>query len=172
MLNLTSQIILRGTVAVDSFLMLSAILVSYNFFLQHEKGVPFNLPKFYLNRYLRLTPSYAFWIFLVVCYSHRIGKGPEWDSQWYDVQQPCKDYWWSALLYSQSYVNPKEVCILQSWYLSIDMFYYVCAPVFLILIAKYKMLGMITLVLLYFASVGANFGKAWERRYPVQALVE
>jgi hypothetical protein len=38
-----------------------------------------------------------------------MGSGPRWPLFDQNFQQPCANYWWSALLYVQNYVNLNDM---------------------------------------------------------------
>lgn len=101
----TSTTIIGGTVCVDTFFMITGLLVTYTFFDQMSKGIKFNLPLFYLHRYLRVTPA-----LMVVALVHgtliqHLGSGPLWKKTSASVEKPCQYFWWAAMLHIQNYVN-------------------------------------------------------------------
>lgn len=161
-----------GTVTVDSFLMLSGLLLAYHLLLNHHNGQKFNYPLFLLHRFLRLTPSYGFAILVITVFGHRFGMGPTWEENARFVQESCQMYWWSAILYMQAYVNPAKMCFLQSWYLSIDTFYYVTAPLLLIPVTMNKYAGFAWILVVYIASVVVNFKQSFDWQWVVNALLE
>lgn len=62
----------------------------------------------YFHRYLRLTPALGAAIFLYATLLKRAGNGPMADTLIRDAAI-CDDYWWSALLYVQNYVNKGNI---------------------------------------------------------------
>ena len=61
---------------------------------------------------------------------------------------PCKEGWWSNLLYINNleyYFNDhKEYgCIAQSWYLANDMQFYIISPLLIFPMWKFPMVGMV-----------------------------
>lgn len=105
----TSTIITGGTVSVDTFFMISGLLVTYHLCSHLEKGQKFKLWHFYLRRYIRLTPSLAVVVMILAVLSHRFGSGPLWKRTSAAVAKPCQYFWWSALLHIQNYVNAKHI---------------------------------------------------------------
>lgn len=69
-----SSLSLGGFLAVETFLLLSGFLLSYQFMKSQEAGPNFNVIRFYLKRWLRLLPPFFMlqWTFAVVG-SHIIG---------------------------------------------------------------------------------------------------
>lgn len=66
----------------------------------------------YFHRYIRLTPSLAVAVLLSASLIRHLGDGPLWNTYMNIADMPCINYWWSALLYVENYVNPEQmVCI-------------------------------------------------------------
>lgn len=40
----------------------------------------------------------------------------------------CEKWWWTTLLHVQNYVNPNEICMSHSWYLSLDFQLFLISP--------------------------------------------
>lgn len=132
------QAILNGFVSVDSFFFLSGLLVAYLSFRQmaRNKG-RFPFIAYYVHRYLRLTPAYAFVLFFVWFMSMHVTDGPYYPSlSWVGSlgYENCAKYWWTNLLYINNLYPWKlqEECIGWSWYLANDMQFFVIAPVIII----------------------------------------
>ncbi|XP_044739809.1 nose resistant to fluoxetine protein 6-like [Chrysoperla carnea] len=148
--RMSSMLIIGATVSVDSFFLLSGCLLMYSFLKMMSKKVPFNVPLFYLHRYLRLTPAYAAVIVLLVTVYRFMGSGPFWDPE--ASNERCKTAWWSSLLYIQNYVDIFDQCIGPTWYLQIDMQLYILSPLLLIPIKKWPKITVYllsTLVLIF-----------------------
>lgn len=95
------QVILNGTLSVDTFFTISGLLVSYLLLrqLDHQKGrVNFGL--FYLHRYLRLTPVYAFVFAYLTTLIIYLGTGPNWYSVVSSANE-CRAVWWKHFLYCE-----------------------------------------------------------------------
>lgn len=84
------------------------------------------------------------------------GSGPLWKFFYNEIEDKCKKYWWSVLLYIQNYYNKDDVvsalsniiltyemkyllnllqCLIHTWYLSADMQLFVISPIVLIPLA-------------------------------------
>eukprot|EP00042_Codosiga_hollandica_P041845 m.377208 g.377208 ORF g.377208 m.377208 type:complete len:152 (-) comp56191_c0_seq42:1157-1612(-) len=84
------QIVADGIFSVDSFFFLSGFLVTSGIFKVVSKGGRFPWAKYYIHRYLRLTPVYGF-VFLI--YSELAGymeSGPTWEPT---TVSPACDTW-------------------------------------------------------------------------------
>jgi peptidoglycan/LPS O-acetylase OafA/YrhL len=105
-----------------------------------------------------------------------MGSGPKWPLIDKDFQQPCANYWWSALLYVQNYVNLNDMvnmknyffftlkyfqCLKVSWYLNVDFQLYLISPVLLYPLWKYPQVCLSFLVLCILGFVGVSFYVAW-----------
>lgn len=96
------QTLANGSVSVDTFFVMSGLLVSYLLLkeLDRNKG-RFNVGLFYLHRYLRLTILYAFILGFIATLIVYLGTGPTW----YNVHlfsNACRITWWRQFLYSNS----------------------------------------------------------------------
>ena len=135
------QPILNGTFSVDSFFFLSGLLVAYLAMKQFLEQQTFNWIYYFLHRYWRLTPLYAFVIFFFAYLYIYLLQGPFRSTldpgfeQGFDV---CKKYWWSNLLYINNfypeYGSLTKTCLGWSWYLANDMqFFWFISPIMLVL---------------------------------------
>ena len=124
--------------AVDSFFVLSGLLVAYLTMRQMKrKNGRFPFVTYYLHRYLRLTPTYAFVLFFIWVLSMYLADGPLYsaalgvDSA---IHRSCNKYWWTNLLYINNLYPWKfnDECISWSWYLANDMQFYILSPLILI----------------------------------------
>ncbi|XP_055545796.1 nose resistant to fluoxetine protein 6-like [Wyeomyia smithii] len=123
-----SALIVAGVISVDTFLVLSGLLTCWSLLRELDRNRRLNVPLLYLHRYLRLTPPFAVLILFTVGVYPNFGSGPLWNSSLAVTADLCNKYWWSALLYIQNYVNPNEMCLGHSWYLSVDMQLFLLAP--------------------------------------------
>ena len=137
------QVILNGYFSNDSFFLLSGTLNAYNNFQEREKSQSgksqksFPFFRYYLHRYLCLTPVYAFVLLfrhLIVYFadgpmSIQLSTGPETQNY-----KNCDHYSWTNLLYINT-IYPwkmRDMCMFWTWSLANDMQFYVIAPLILI----------------------------------------
>ena len=161
-LSLYNQFLLNGAFPVDSFFLLSGLLVSYLTMrsLVRMKG-RFPIVVFYVHRYLRLTPTYAFVLFFYWFLTMHLSDGPEYlarsgeDSALY---QNCESYWWTNMLYISNIIPPNlgEECMRWTWYLSNDMQFFVISPLLLLLLYHSALLGFIAVGILMMGSFIAS----------------
>ncbi|CAH1271601.1 Hypp4684 [Branchiostoma lanceolatum] len=140
---------IRGNydMAVDTFLLLSGLLVTYLFMKQMKKtGGQFTWRDYglhVLHRYWRLTPVLAFLIMIYACLTVYMGSGPWWairDNATMQFVRTCQTHFWANLLYINNYVGRQ--CFVHGWYLGVDMQLYVTFPGLLLLLYKYPKVGV------------------------------
>lgn len=112
----SSVILASGHFAVDTFFVLSGLLVAWNMLRELDKRGRINFWQMYLQRYIRITVPLAVLILFVASFAVYVGEGPLWKPNLFNMQNACSKYWWSALLHIQNYVNPGNIvkCFQQS----------------------------------------------------------
>ncbi|XP_053380237.1 nose resistant to fluoxetine protein 6-like [Mercenaria mercenaria] len=151
----TFQAVVNAFVSVDTFFVLSGLLVAYLSLREMRKvGGPrkFNWFLFYFHRFWRLTPPYMLLFMLYVPTFKYWSDGPLWLQQGLD-KNDCKNSWWANLLYINNIVNEKETCMGWSWYLANDMQFFVISPFMLIPLYYSPVLGGLSCLALVTVSV-------------------
>uniref|UniRef100_A0A1I7UWQ8 NRF domain-containing protein n=1 Tax=Caenorhabditis tropicalis TaxID=1561998 RepID=A0A1I7UWQ8_9PELO len=151
--HLWNHLFLNAVFSVDTFFLLSGVVVAYLFFKQrpkpHQIKSPLTWILFYLHRYLRLTPPYILFIGFFVVYGPYI-QGPYAAWMWNILirqTDACKDNWWRNLIYINNYdTDQKTTCYGVSWYLAVDTQLYILAPIVLIALYFSFAAGAITIV--------------------------
>ncbi|KAG8302657.1 hypothetical protein J6590_026857 [Homalodisca vitripennis] len=131
--------------AIDGFFLIGGTVLSYGFFCKRQKGVPFNVISFYINRYVRLTAVLALLMLFSCTLAVYLTQGPIWTRMVGSFEKPCQHYWWTGLLHISNYVNPDAVCVSQSWYLASDFQLNIIAPLFLIPLHRRPKIGLLLL---------------------------
>ncbi|XP_048237969.1 O-acyltransferase like protein-like [Haliotis rufescens] len=127
------QIMINATLSVDSFFVLSGLLVTYLFLKETEKAGGLKVKHmilYYVHRFWRLTPTYAYLMFIYTFLLTYLADGPTWAGP-YDKKN-CEDYCWTSLVYINNVYKPDKQCMAWGWYLANDMQFYVIAPLALI----------------------------------------
>nr|CAI5844701.1 unnamed protein product [Callosobruchus analis] len=70
--------VMGGTVSVDTFFIISSVLLSYNFFQEVEKRSKINIFHMYLYRYIRITPPLIIVAAGYATVLKHFGSGPKW----------------------------------------------------------------------------------------------
>ncbi|GMR46717.1 hypothetical protein PMAYCL1PPCAC_16912, partial [Pristionchus mayeri] len=136
-----NDVLLNGYAAVDTFFLLSGLLLSYTFFKKAHSNPefvhsPYNWIMYYVHRWLRLTPSYMLFVAAFAA----------WTPQMHDVWaagtaqnstrlvENCANSWWLNALYLNNFLNIQDICFPVSWFLCVDTQLYWTAPLFLVAI--------------------------------------
>ncbi|KAG5896564.1 hypothetical protein JTB14_010393 [Gonioctena quinquepunctata] len=120
---------------VDTFIFMSGFLVAYGYLKGKTRSLKNQLmtvPYFYLHRYLRISPAVIMLYLMTMYVLPKMGSGPYWQPGIEQELKPCREYWWSYILYIQNYVNWDQMCLVPHWYLSVDMQMFVLSPLVLI----------------------------------------
>ncbi|XP_067118598.1 nose resistant to fluoxetine protein 6-like [Centruroides vittatus] len=145
-----SLFIIQGTFAVDTFFLIGGFLLSYLFLKRHKgKNKQFHCTRYYLHRIWRLTPTYLMILgFYATVWLH-VGMGPFWPKE----NTQCKNYWWWNLLYIVNFKDLSDTCMGWTWYLANDMQFYIISPIFLLLLWKFSVGGIILICVTLVASM-------------------
>lgn len=144
MMSFTFQAIGNATVSVDSFFLLSGMLVVYVGLKIMEKG-NMNWLHFYVHRFWRLTPTYMLVMMVYIPLMQYWGNGPYWPQNGIE-ENYCRHNWWQNLLYINNLFDKQ--CMGWTWYLANDMQFYIISPIILILLKKKPPTGIILLLVL------------------------
>ena len=131
--------------SVDSFFFLSGVLVAYLTLREmNKKKGHFPFLHYYIHRYLRLTPTYAFVLFFAMYLGRYLSVGP-FMTLMDPFRAPCSKYWWTNLIYINNLYPWKlgDECMGWSWYLANDMQFYIIAPLMLITAYHYLPVGAV-----------------------------
>uniref|UniRef100_T1IKA9 Acyltransferase 3 domain-containing protein n=1 Tax=Strigamia maritima TaxID=126957 RepID=T1IKA9_STRMM len=137
------EIVVNSVLAVETFFFLSGLFVSYVFFMHREENNGrTSWFKFYLYRYLRLTPLYFLFIFVIdnglIKY---LTNGPFWPPNGFEGNN-CNNNWWWNILFINNFMPSKHMCLEHSWFLANLMQFSFLSPVILILLARYFRVGL------------------------------
>ena len=140
------QPVINFTFSVDTFFILSGLLLSYLSIREMERRQgKFSFISFYVHRLVRLSPAYYLSIFILFKVLPHVGSGPLWSLA--DVRL-CEKYWWTNILYINNFypVLFFDICHGMTWYLAVLMQFYIISPIFLLLLYHYWKIALITIV--------------------------
>uniref|UniRef100_A0A2A4JJD7 Nose resistant-to-fluoxetine protein N-terminal domain-containing protein n=1 Tax=Heliothis virescens TaxID=7102 RepID=A0A2A4JJD7_HELVI len=123
---------------VDNFFLISGLLLAKSL-LEKKKKPLVGL----VNRYFRLTASFAVIIFYMAAVSIYTGDGPVWHRFASKEQKACSDNWWLGLLMLNNYVNSDNICLIVGWYIPCDYQLAVMGTILYLLWQKNKTMGKI-----------------------------
>ena len=158
------QFLINGTLSVDSFFFLSGFLTSYLFIKGcWKKGVSAKtMGLYYFHRYWRLTPPMMVVVMITANLIKYIGEGLP-DFQGSKEQDFCKENWWHNLLYINTLIKNSgddgvlPFCVSPTWFLSMDMIFYVVAPLVLVpLVYRHNVLGFLTAAVMIGVHLASN----------------
>ncbi|XP_023013654.2 nose resistant to fluoxetine protein 6 isoform X1 [Leptinotarsa decemlineata] len=144
--------------AVDTFLMIGGVLVTYVFFKQKRYEKSFKIVGYYIHRYVRLTSPLAGLVLFSATLVRYTGSGPLWNTIIERFGNNCSKYWWSTLLYIQNYYNVDNMCLPHTWYLNVDMQLFLISPIILYLL---KTRPKTAITILGFASLASISAGLW-----------
>ncbi|XP_028161295.1 O-acyltransferase like protein-like isoform X1 [Ostrinia furnacalis] len=130
-LSLNALWLVSATITVDTFFMLSGLLVVYTT-VGKLSGIKLikNIHLFYLNRLLRIFPVLATGVLIEASLLNHLSDGPYW-VEVSNLVERCRGSWWTTLLYIQNYYSPTPMCLGVGWYLAIDMQLHILSPLVL-----------------------------------------
>ncbi|CAI5440757.1 unnamed protein product [Caenorhabditis angaria] len=145
------HLIINAVLSVDTFFLLSGLVLSYMFFKERPKSETMKNPitwiMFYVHRYLRLTPPMMIFIGFFTVYMNYI-QGPAAASL-FNIQaiqvDSCKKLWWHNLIYINNF-GSQNPCYGPSWYLAADTQLYLIAPIFIIALYISSVFGVLLIL--------------------------
>ncbi|KAL5017394.1 hypothetical protein ScPMuIL_006983 [Solemya velum] len=144
------QAVLNGTYSVDSFLLLSGLLVTYVCLKKlKQKNGKLNWGMFYFHRFWRLTPTFAFVLMGYINLRLLWYLNPVKYLKYQDISHAqCSTNWWANLLYVNNFYfwfdrsGKESDCMYWSWYLAVDMQCYIFSPIIIYLLYKKRRAGI------------------------------
>ncbi|GMT07714.1 hypothetical protein PENTCL1PPCAC_29888, partial [Pristionchus entomophagus] len=128
-----NDILLNAYASVDTFFLVSGLLVSYTFFKRVHSNPEYVYAPY---NWIILTPSYMLFIAFFVAWTPQLhdvwATGVAQNSTMF--VENCEKYWWLNALYINNFRNVLDICYGPSWFLAVDTQLYWAAPLFLIAI--------------------------------------
>lgn len=140
-------VIRSGTLAVDGFLMISGFFAACSFFriMTNQSSHRFkDVLKTYLYRHFRLFPVIGYSILLTIFVMPTVREFPLHEGVKQLVRN-CEKSWYTTLLYVNNFQNFKDVCMVWSWYLMVDMQFFILCPIFVALFLYSKVVNNVVL---------------------------
>ncbi|XP_051158032.1 O-acyltransferase like protein-like isoform X2 [Leptopilina boulardi] len=147
----TFGIMHNGAVLMDGFLGLGGLLLSFSLLEYWNISKKFNFIFLILKRLVRILPLYMFITFAYAIVFHRLGSGPYWEASVGADRDSCSSYWWTNLFFVNNYFGGNNKCVIQSWYLSVDVQCYIIG--LLLMRGFYKMPRKIGYIFLGFTLI-------------------
>jgi len=104
---------------------------------------------FYIHRLVRILPPYIFSLLLWWKIGVLLGNGPFW-YRWLTLTHRCDKYFWTNLLFINNLypmnVTEQAECFYVTWYLAVDMQFYIISPFFVWLFLKRNLYGILATI--------------------------
>ncbi|XP_041474396.1 nose resistant to fluoxetine protein 6-like [Lytechinus variegatus] len=168
------QALIAATYAVDSFFLLSGLLLTYHALKKmNENDGKLSWGWLYLHRYIRLTPCLAVIILIWMYFIPYMSQGPV-SFRFDDRVKLCHAWWWTDLLYINNFVPPglRQDCIAWSWYLANDMQFFIISPLLIIPMFWYGVKGMLVLIITCVASFITTAVLVYKNNFEVGILAQ
>ena len=140
--------------AVDSFFVLSGLLLSYLSIkgMNNRQGI-FPFTTFYVHRLLRLSPAYYLVVLMFFKLLPHVGSGPLWFFT--DDVSHCEKYWWADFLYINNFypISMRNACYPATWYLANVMQFFIISPILVLLLYHNWKIGFATIGGIMLASI-------------------
>ncbi|XP_054716535.1 nose resistant to fluoxetine protein 6-like [Uloborus diversus] len=153
--EVTFGTIINAWVIVDTFFVLGAFLVSHSNLKSLEKDDgKMKLVRYYLHRIWRLTPPVA-GVILIMFLLPLLGSGPLWKDVIGKQVGNCEKYWWQVLIIPiNTWTSFDDMCLLHTWYIASDLHLYCIAPLILIPLYRWPVIGFLVMALLMACCMG------------------
>ncbi|KPJ13420.1 Nose resistant to fluoxetine protein 6 [Papilio machaon] len=156
----------NGTVIVQTFILLSSFLFAYNMliYIENNPKKQLNLSLFLssvLNRLSRILPLYMFVVGFVTTWWRHTSDGPFWSPLVEAECARCRDKWWSQFLFLNNFYKPDDKCLVQTWFLAVDLQLYVLAVFLTLILGQSFRTAIKVLAGLLIFSMATNFAIAY-----------
>nr|XP_021193723.2 nose resistant to fluoxetine protein 6-like [Helicoverpa armigera] len=134
------MIFLNGTSVVQVFVLLSNFLLAYNLLLHSkEHSVSFKLlPYITVKRIARISPVYLLVVGFAATWWPSLGSGPQWKAAVAAESDACKRKFWAHAFYLNNLIDPEDLCLVQTWFLAVDMQLYVLASILTVALVRQR----------------------------------
>ncbi|CAF1071940.1 unnamed protein product [Rotaria sordida] len=160
--NIAFQLISNGVLSVDTFFVISGYLTAIIFVREITKEkLSFRfLIRYYIHRYIRLTPTFLLVLLVSINLTAYFGRGPIYPSIQGFESEGCRQHgWWTAILYVGNLVHVDDMCLGVSWYLYNDMQFHWIAPLALIpFVIGRKSIGYFVTTIYVLIGIGSIVG--------------
>ncbi|XP_022120749.2 uncharacterized protein LOC110997081 [Pieris rapae] len=153
-----TMLIRNGSALVMGFVVISNFLFAYS--LLHisktRKLSLAQLPMCLLHRLVRLAPVHLVVVGFAATWWRRVGDGPQWQSVVAAESDVCRRKFLSHVFFLQNLVNPDEHCLLQTWFLAVDVQLYIMAAALTLWLQQTGRRAVPLLTALFFGSCLLN----------------
>ncbi|VVC88288.1 unnamed protein product [Leptidea sinapis] len=158
-----TMLIRNGSALVQGFVVISNFLFAYSMLLMaknRQLGLK-HLPMCLLHRFLRLAPVHMAVVGFAATWWRRAGDGPQWNSIVGAESDICRKKFFAHAFFVHNLVNPEEHCLLQTWFIAVDMQLYIIAATLSLWLLQSKRRAIPLLSALFLASCLLNVALAY-----------
>ncbi|CAG9791134.1 unnamed protein product [Diatraea saccharalis] len=145
----------NGTAVVCVFLMLSNFLLARRM-LQQQVSVKNPFLMCLLHRIARISPLYLLNVWWAATWLKELGDGPLWISNIHAEADICWNKLWTHALFINNLVDTHNHCLVQTWFLAVDMQLYVVSCALILTLTTVRMKNLIILGMIFLASCLLN----------------
>ncbi|CAH4030677.1 unnamed protein product [Pieris brassicae] len=153
-----TMLIRNGSALVMGFVVISNFLFAYSLLLisKTRKLSLAQLPMCLLHRLVRLAPVHLVVVGFAATWWRHVGDGPQWQSIVAAESDVCRRKFLSHVFFLQNLVNPDEHCLLQTWFLAVDVQLYILAAALTLWLQQTGRRAVPLLTALFFGSCLLN----------------
>ncbi|CAH1235888.1 unnamed protein product [Diabrotica balteata] len=158
----------RGIFLLSFFFLMSAWMVIMPLLAKRDQNEDLSV-KFVIHsiikRYIRLLPTVAIIVGFYATWFRHIPFGPFFRGMCGESER-CRKNWWPIFLFIQNHYDRYFMCHIVSWYLAVEMQYYIITLFLFIFILKRKISIPLTVGVLLTLNVIWDFLDHWRHGYP------
>ncbi|XP_032527490.1 O-acyltransferase like protein-like [Danaus plexippus] len=136
-----TMLIKNGSSITQIFIVLSNFLFGYSLLIYSKNkqlGLS-QLPACIMHRIARITPIHMLVVGFAATWWQESGSGPQWAATIGAESQICRKKFWTHFFFLHNFIYKDEHCLLQTWFLAVDMqVYFVASALMLYMIQKKK----------------------------------
>ncbi|CAH2052521.1 unnamed protein product, partial [Iphiclides podalirius] len=124
-----SMILRNGSSVVQTFTVISNFLLAFillRFASKKKLGLSM-LPALIMYRVVRISPVHLLVVGFAATWWRLAGDGPLWSALVTAESDICRRKFWSHLLFLNNLIEPQKQCMLQTWFLAVDLQLYIVA---------------------------------------------
>lgn len=154
----------------DSFIMLSAMLVSYSFIGRLKRGQSINALKEIAARYFRVVPPMAALIIFGTFIFPIIGSGPQWPMLVTNQSKICMNSWWRNFFMIHNWFGFENICMTHTHHIGTDFELFLVAPLLVTFLYKHPKNTSIAIFIMAVVSTIARYYVTYARDMTVYVL--
>ncbi|CAH0713384.1 unnamed protein product, partial [Brenthis ino] len=156
-----AMFVVNSTLVVQIFFLMSSFLMAHKLLQDMKQESP--VKTFFrsmLNRFIRVSPSYFMVVWFTMTWFEKLDDGPLWPPLVGAEAARCRRTWWRQFTYLDNAISMDGRCLIQSWYLSVDMQFYALSLV-LTLALRGSRHALPLLAALFLLAIALNLAQAY-----------